>query len=75
MMHVKIRRNERLKRNQAYQYAALRNILYRKGKTTEMLINYEPGMHYFSEWWKQLYGESEGKDGKRYFPSSRRLFN
>ena len=58
-----------LKENQAYQYAALRNILYRKGKTTEMLINYEPGMHYFSEWWKQLYGESEGKDGKGIFPA------
>ena len=59
-----------LKENQAYQYAALRNILYRKGKTTEMLINYEPGMHYFSEWWKQLYGESEGKDGKGIFPAA-----
>ena len=42
-----------LKENQAYQYAALRNILYRKGKTTEMFINYEPGMRYFSEWWKK----------------------
>lgn len=59
-----------LKTNQAYQYAALRNILYRKGKTTEMLINYEPGMHYFSEWWKQLYGESEGKDQKGIFPAA-----
>lgn len=59
-----------LKENQAYQYAALRNILYRKGKTTEMLINYEPGMHYFSEWWKQLYGESEGKEGKGILPTS-----
>ncbi|MGK0551411.1 glucose-6-phosphate isomerase [Enterococcus faecalis] len=59
-----------LKENQAYQYAALRNILYRKGKTTEMLINYEPGMHYFSEWWKQLYGESEGKDHKGIFPAA-----
>ncbi|MBL1228543.1 glucose-6-phosphate isomerase [Enterococcus sp. BWB1-3] len=59
-----------LKQNQAYQYAALRNILYRKGKTTEMLINYEPGMHYFSEWWKQLYGESEGKDQKGIFPAA-----
>ncbi|MCF0231394.1 MAG: glucose-6-phosphate isomerase, partial [Enterococcus sp.] len=59
-----------LKENQAYQYAALRNILYRKGKTTEMLINYEPGMHYFSEWWKQLYGESEGKDNKGIFPAA-----
>lgn len=59
-----------LKKNQAYQYAALRNILYRKGKTTEMLINYEPSMHYFSEWWKQLYGESEGKDNKGIFPAA-----
>ncbi|MGC6769959.1 glucose-6-phosphate isomerase [Enterococcus sp. LJL128] len=59
-----------LKENEAYQYAALRNILYRKGKTTEMLINYEPGMHYFSEWWKQLYGESEGKDQKGIFPAA-----
>ncbi|EOH98448.1 glucose-6-phosphate isomerase [Enterococcus haemoperoxidus ATCC BAA-382] len=59
-----------LNKNQAYQYAALRNILYRKGKTTEMLINYEPGMHYFSEWWKQLFGESEGKDQKGIFPAA-----
>lgn len=59
-----------LSKNQAYQYAALRNILYRKGKTTEMLINYEPGMHYFSEWWKQLFGESEGKDQKGIFPAA-----
>ncbi|MGX7243463.1 glucose-6-phosphate isomerase [Enterococcus quebecensis] len=59
-----------LTKNQAYQYAALRNILYRKGKTTEMLINYEPGMHYFSEWWKQLFGESEGKDQKGIFPAA-----
>lgn len=59
-----------LTKNQAYQYAALRNILYRKGKTTEMLINYEPSMHYFSEWWKQLCGESEGKDHKGIFPAA-----
>ncbi|MGX7262720.1 glucose-6-phosphate isomerase [Enterococcus crotali] len=59
-----------LSKNEAYQYAALRNILYRKGKTTEMLINYEPGMHYFSEWWKQLFGESEGKDQKGIFPAA-----
>lgn len=52
--------------NQAYQYAAVRNILYNKGKTIEMLINYEPGLQYFSEWWKQLFGESEGKDQKGY---------
>ncbi|WP_018661892.1 glucose-6-phosphate isomerase [Heyndrickxia acidiproducens] len=56
--------------NVAYQYAAVRNILYRKGKTIEMLINYEPGLQYFSEWWKQLFGESEGKDQKGIYPSS-----
>ncbi|MBR0365672.1 MAG: glucose-6-phosphate isomerase, partial [Clostridia bacterium] len=48
--------------NPAYQYAAVRNCLARKGKTVEMLINFEPSLHYFGEWWKQLYGESEGKD-------------
>ncbi|WP_342432817.1 glucose-6-phosphate isomerase [Neobacillus sp. FSL H8-0543] len=56
--------------NPAYQYAAVRNALYNKGKTIEMLINYEPGLQYFSEWWKQLFGESEGKDQKGIFPSS-----
>ncbi|NLL43868.1 MAG: glucose-6-phosphate isomerase [Firmicutes bacterium] len=56
--------------NHAYQYAALRNILYRKGKTTEILANYEPSLQYFSEWWKQLFGESEGKDQKGIFPAS-----
>lgn len=56
--------------NQAYQYAAIRNILYRKGKVTELLINYEPTLQYFSEWWKQLFGESEGKDLKGIYPSS-----
>lgn len=59
-----------LTKNEAYQYAAVRNLLYRKGKVTELLINYEPGMQYFSEWWKQLYGESEGKDQKGIFPAS-----
>lgn len=59
-----------LDRNQAYQYAAVRNILYHKGKTIEMLINYEPALQYFAEWWKQLFGESEGKDQKGIFPSS-----
>ena len=48
----------------------MRNILYRKGKVTELLINYEPTMQYFSEWWKQLFGESEGKDQKGIYPSS-----
>ncbi|WP_108032937.1 glucose-6-phosphate isomerase [Trichococcus patagoniensis] len=56
--------------NEACQYAALRNILYRKGKTTEILANYEPNLQYFSEWWKQLFGESEGKDWKGIYPSS-----
>ena len=56
--------------NDALQYAALRNILLRKGKTIEILANYEPAVHYVSEWWKQLYGESEGKDQKGIFPAS-----
>lgn len=59
-----------LTKNEAYQYAALRNILYRKGYTTEILENYEPSLQYFSEWWKQLMGESEGKDEKGIYPSS-----
>lgn len=62
--------NENITENSAYQYAALRNILYRKGKVTELLINYEPNLQYFSEWWKQLFGESEGKDQKGIYPSS-----
>lgn len=53
-----------------YQYAALRNILYRKGYTTELLENYEPSLRMFGEWWKQLMGESEGKDQKGIYPSS-----
>ncbi|WP_432371518.1 glucose-6-phosphate isomerase [Staphylococcus chromogenes] len=56
--------------NIAYQYATIRNILYSKGYTTEMLINYEPSLQYFNEWWKQLFGESEGKDLKGIYPSS-----
>ncbi|MCM1252490.1 MAG: glucose-6-phosphate isomerase [Clostridium sp.] len=56
--------------NDAVQYAALRNILLRKGKNVEILANYEPAAHYVSEWWKQLYGESEGKDQKGIFPAS-----
>ncbi|MFB1051436.1 glucose-6-phosphate isomerase [Paraliobacillus sp. JSM ZJ581] len=59
-----------LTKNPAYQYAAVRNVLYNKGKTIEMLINYEPALQYFSEWWKQLFGESEGKDFKGIYPSS-----
>lgn len=56
--------------NDALQYAAVRNILLRKGKAVEVLANYEPSLHYVSEWWKQLYGESEGKDQKGIFPAS-----
>jgi glucose-6-phosphate isomerase len=59
-----------LEKNIAYQYATVRNVLYNKGKTIEMLVNYEPSLQYFSEWWKQLYGESEGKDQKGIFPTS-----
>ena len=58
-----------LKYNMCYQYAVARNILYKLYKTTEILVNYEPKMHYFTEWWKQLYGESEGKDEKGIFPA------
>ncbi|WP_427339343.1 glucose-6-phosphate isomerase [Caloranaerobacter sp. DY30410] len=61
---------EDLEKNPCYQYAALRNILYRKGKNIEILVSYEPYLHYLAEWWKQLYGESEGKDGKGIFPAS-----
>lgn len=59
-----------LSKNEAYQYAAYRNILYRKGYETELLENYEPTMTMFAEWWKQLAGESEGKDQKGIYPSS-----
>lgn len=59
-----------LEANQAYRYAALRNILYRKGKTTEILVGYEPYAAMFNEWWKQLFGESEGKDQRGIFPAS-----
>jgi glucose-6-phosphate isomerase len=62
--------NPNLQENLSYQYAAVRNALYRKGKTVEILVNYEPALHFVSEWWKQLYGESEGKDNKGIFPAS-----
>lgn len=55
--------------NICYTYATIRNILYKQGKKIELLVNYEPKMHYFTEWWKQLFGESEGKEGKGIFPS------
>ena len=56
--------------NDALKYAAIRNILLRKGKMVEIVANYEPSLHYVSEWWKQLYGESEGKDQKGIFPAA-----
>ena len=62
--------NPSLKENPCYQYAAMRNALYNKGKAVEVLVNYEPSLHYFNEWWKQLYGESEGKDQKGIFPAA-----
>ena len=58
-----------LKYNECYKYAVTRNILYKLYKNIEILVNYEPKMHYFTEWWKQLYGESEGKDQKGIFPA------
>lgn len=61
--------DESLKYNECYRYAVIRNLLYRTGKTIEILANYEPKMHYIVEWWKQLYGESEGKEGKGIFPT------
>lgn len=59
-----------LTENECYQYAAIRNTLYRKNKTIEMLVGYEPQLRFFAEWWKQLYGESEGKSGRGIFPAS-----
>ena len=62
--------NPSLAENECYQYAAVRNALLKKGKSVEMMINFEPALHYFGEWWKQLYGESEGKDNKGIFPAA-----
>ncbi|MEI3613234.1 glucose-6-phosphate isomerase [Pseudogracilibacillus sp. SO30301A] len=59
-----------LSENPAYQYAAIRNILYEKGFTTEILANYDPKLRFFSDWWVQLFGESEGKEGKGIFPTA-----
>jgi glucose-6-phosphate isomerase len=62
--------NPSLEENLCYQYAAVRNALHQKGKNIEMVVNYEPALHYFGEWWKQLFGESEGKDNKGIFPAA-----
>lgn len=61
---------ESLEANQALLYAVMRNILYQEGKKVEVLVNFDPKLHYFAEWWKQLFGESEGKDGKGIFPAA-----
>ena len=61
--------------NPAAVYAAIRNELYQSGKKIELLVNYHPKLHFVSEWWKQLYGESEGKENKGIFPGFCRLFN
>lgn len=62
--------NPDLATNESYQYAAVRNIFYNKGKSIELFVSYEPGLSYVAEWWKQLFGESEGKDEKGLFPAS-----
>lgn len=62
--------NPNMEENDCYKYAAIRNILYNKGKTTEVMVSYEPCYTLMNEWWKQLYGESEGKEGKGLFPAS-----
>ena len=73
MMGAKIAQNRyddpNLKYNECYKYAVVRNILYKLYKNIEILVNYEPKMHYFTEWWKQLFGESEGKDQMGIFPA------
>ena len=67
---ARIDSNQNFETNDCHQYVALRNLLYRKGKQIEMLINYQPKLQNIAEWWKQLFGESEGKDGKGIFPAS-----
>ncbi len=62
--------NEAFDSNDALKYAAYRNVIYKKGRGVEILANFEPSLHFVSEWWKQLYGESEGKDGKGIFPAA-----
>ena len=66
---AKAYRKATLADNDCYLYAAARNCLLRRGYTTEVMVNYEPGYHFMTEWWKQLYGESEGKNGRGIFPA------
>lgn len=68
-METALKGKEVFDSNPAMKYAAVRNLLYRKGKTTEILTSFTPSLYYFIEWWKQLYGESEGKEGKGIFPA------
>ncbi len=63
-------RKDATEKNPALQYACYRNAAYRSGKKIELFISYQPGLHFIAEWWKQLYGESEGKEGKGIFPAS-----
>ncbi len=63
-------RDPSLKTNPAYMYAVLRYLMYSNGKAIEILANFEPSLHYFAEWWKQLYGESEGKENRSLYPAS-----
>jgi glucose-6-phosphate isomerase len=69
-MAVQTRDNKKAETNPALIYAAARNLILQTGRTTEILVGFNPKLHFFSEWWKQLYGESEGKDGKGIFPTS-----
>ena len=66
----KLLKNPDLKSNPAYMYATIRNLMYTNGKAIEILTNFDPSLHYVSEWWKQLFGESEGKDNKSIYPAS-----
>ncbi len=68
--HMQEKLQQPTEENIALRYASARNALYRDGKKIEILVNYNPKLHYFGEWWKQLYGESEGKDGKGIFPAA-----
>jgi glucose-6-phosphate isomerase len=64
------RKNKNASTNPSLMYAAARNLLLQSGRSVEILVGFNPKLHYFSEWWKQLYGESEGKEGKGIFPAS-----
>ena len=68
-MQKKLAQSSSISENPAALYAAARNALYQKGKVVEIMVNYQPNLYYFTEWWKQLYGESEGKEGKGIFPA------